>query len=71
MSQRYFNVNRSGVNSKLLGSTFTDAEREFIWSQIATFADTRQYVRVTDSKLIRKLLGVPVGIDTYEANDPE
>jgi hypothetical protein len=59
----FIDVNRDGVNAKLLDPKLTAKDREFIHSQIRTYQNTREYVRVQDGWRIRELLEIPDSVE--------
>ncbi len=59
-ASNWFDVNTSGLNAKLLDSKLSPEDRQFIFDQITPYADTKTWVRVSDSSRMRRLLGITV-----------
>lgn len=63
----YFDLNRDGVNSRLLDPALTAEERDYIKSRITSYGTNRRLVRVEDDQRVRKLLRVPADIEVKAA----
>ena len=63
----YIDLNRSGVNAKLLDSALSRADREFIHSQVSYMGTRSIFVRAIDTPRLRRLLDVPESIERRTA----